>query len=86
MDIFQEIVCRFNKPDIVLFASWLNHKLVKYISFRPDSYAVAVDAFSIYWTKQSVYSFVPFSTLSMVLLKIVEDEAEAVVVAPLRTT
>ena len=27
MDIFQEIVCRFGKPDIDLFASRLNHKL-----------------------------------------------------------
>ena len=86
MDIFQEIVCRFGKPDIDLFASRLNHKLEKYISFRPDPNAMAVDAFSISWTKQYVYIFAPFSTLSMVLRKIVEDEAEALVVAPLWTT
>ena len=55
MDIFQEIVCRFGKPDIDLFASRLNHKLEKYISFRPDPNAMAVDAFSISWTKQYVY-------------------------------
>ena len=29
-------MCRFGKPDIDLFASRLNHKLEKYISFRPD--------------------------------------------------
>ena len=52
MDIFQEIVCRFGKPDIDFFASRLNHKLEKYISFRPDPNAMAVDAFSISWTKQ----------------------------------
>ena len=34
MDIFQEIVCRFGKPDIDLFASRIKHKLEKYISFR----------------------------------------------------
>ena len=45
MDIFREIVCRFGKPDIDLFASRLNHNLEKYISFRPDSNAMAVDAF-----------------------------------------
>ena len=45
MDIFQEIVCRFGKPGIDLFASRLNHKLEKYISFRPDPNAMAVDAF-----------------------------------------
>ena len=43
IDIFQEIVCRFGKPDIDLFASKLNHKLEKYISFRPDPNAMAVD-------------------------------------------
>ena len=47
MDIFQEIVCRFGKPDIDLFASRLNHKLEKYISFRPDPNAMAVNVFSI---------------------------------------
>ena len=86
MDIFQKIVCRFGKPDIDLFASRLNHKLEKYISFRPDPNAMAADAFSISWTKQFFYIFAPFSTLSMVLRKIVEDEAEALVVAPLWTT
>ena len=45
MDIFQEIVCRFGKPDIDLFASRLNHKLEKYISFKPDHNAIAVDVF-----------------------------------------
>ena len=52
----------------------------------PDPNAMAVDAFSISWTKQYVYIFAHFSTLSMVLRKIVEDEAEALVVAPLWTT
>ena len=86
MDIFQEIVCRFGKPDIDLLASRINHKLEIYISFRPGPNAVAEDAFSIYWTKQYVYIFAPFSTLSMVLRKIVKDEAKAIVVAPLWTT
>ena len=86
MDIFQEIVCRFGKPYIYLLVSKLNHKLEKYISFRPDPNAMAVDVFSISWTKQYVYIFSPFSTLSMVLRKIVEDEAEALVVAQLWTT
>ena len=86
MDIFQGIVCRFGKLDIDLFASKLNYKLEKYISFRPDPNAMVVDAFSISWTKQYVFIFAFFSTLSMVLRKIVEDEAEALVIAPLWTT
>ena len=60
MDILQEIVCRFGKLDIDLFASRLNHKLEKYISLRPHSSAKVVDAFSISWTKQYVYIFFTF--------------------------
>ena len=86
INIFQEIVCRFGKPDIDLFTPRLNHKLKKYMSFRSDPNAMAVNAFSISWTKHYVYIFAPFSTLSMVLLKIVEDVAEALVVAPFWTT
>ena len=82
MDIFQEMLCRFSKPNIDLFASRLKHKLEKHISLRPDPNAMAVDAFSIYWTQQYGYIFAPFSTLSLVLQKII-DEAEALVVAPL---
>ena len=79
-------VRRSGRHDIDLFASRLNHKLEKYISFRPDPNAVAVDAFSISWTKQYVYIFAPFSSLSMALRKIMEVEVEALVVAPLWTT
>ena len=46
---------------------------------------MTVDAFSIAWTKQYVYIFAPFSTICVVLRKIVEDEAEALVVARLWT-
>ena len=51
IDIFKEIVDRFGKPEIDLFASRLNHKLDKHISFKPDPNAMAVDTFSISWTK-----------------------------------
>ena len=61
---FQEIVCRFGKPDIDLFASRLNHKLDKYISFRPYPEAMAAGAFSISLTKQYVY-FLHLSTPSV---------------------
>ena len=80
MNIFQQNVCRFGKLEIDLFASGLKHQLEKYISSRQDPKAMAVDAFSISWTYQYVYNFALFSTLSMVLRKIVEDEVEALVV------
>ena len=58
MEIFQEIVCRFGKPDIILFASRLNHKLEKHISLRPDLNAMAVDAFQ----------YIGLKNMSMLLL------------------
>ena len=83
MNIFQDIVCRFGKPDIDLFTSRLNHKLKKYISFRSDPNAMAVNAFSISWTKHYVYIFCTFQHPQYM---IVEDKAEALVVAPFWTT
>ena len=44
-DIFQKICMTFFKPDIDLMASRLNNKSEKYISWHPDPYAFAVDAF-----------------------------------------
>ena len=72
-EIFQKLVDLFGEPEIDLFASRLNHKLENYVSFRPDPNAFAVDAFSKSWSNHFVYIFAPFSTLNMVLRKIVED-------------
>ncbi len=86
MEVFRNIQHRYGHLDIDLFASRLNHKLDNYVSFRPDPNAVALDAFSISWTNMTSYIFAPFSTLGMVLRKIVEDAADAIVIAPIWTT
>ena len=86
MDIFQEIVCRFGKLNINLFASRLNHKLLKYISFRQDPNAMAGMPFQYLGLNKYVYIFAPFSTFSMVLRKIVEVWAEASLVDRLLIT
>ncbi len=86
IEVFLSIEQIYGPFDIDLFASRLNHKLDTYVSFRPDPNAVAVDAFSISWSNMTSYIFAPFSTLGMVLRKIVEDTADAVVVAPIWTT
>ena len=77
---------KFGKPNIDLFASRLNHKLYKYVSYRPDPSAFAVDAFSISWSNCYVYIFAPMSPLNMVFRKIVEDETEALAIATLWNT
>ena len=71
------------KPDIDLFASRINNQFEKYMSYKPDPYALAIDAFSESWSNLNFYAFPPFSLLTRVLKKIREDQATGVIVAPL---
>ncbi|XP_069122383.1 uncharacterized protein [Argopecten irradians] len=75
----------FTKPTVDLFASRLNHQLERYVSWRPDPGAIAIDAFSFIWNEYS-YVFPPFSLLGSVLKKVEEDQAEVILIAPLWTT
>ena len=84
--VFQKILDHFPDLSIDLFASRLNHKLAKYVSFQPEPSAFAVNAFSIEWTGALYYIFSPFSLISKVLQKLEEDKTEAVMIAPLWTT
>ena len=43
------------------FASRLNAKVKKFVSWRPDPEACAVDAFTFDWGTQLNYAFPPFS-------------------------
>ena len=63
MSIFTKITKLFFVPDIDLFASQLNTKLDRYISWIPDPYCFEVDSFSVTWTEFSPYLFPPFSIL-----------------------
>ena len=49
---FDKIVKVFRQPDIDMFASRLNHKCSRYVSWQPDPFAEAVDAFSLDWGKK----------------------------------
>lgn len=73
-------------PDIDLFASRLNCQFKKFVSFRPDPEAYAVDAFNMNWSKLNFYAFPPFCLLPRVLQKIRQEKASGVVVAPLWPT
>ena len=84
--VFKHIVSTFGKPHIDLFASRINHQLSNYISWRPDPWAKAVDAFSVNWSPTYNYCFPPFSIILKVLQKIQQDKAQATVVVPYWTT
>ena len=72
--------------EVDMFASRLNAKLKKYVSFFPDHDAYAIDAFSMTWRNYLLYMFPPFSLIPRILQKIQADQAEVVLVAPVWKT
>ena len=68
-EIFQQITNEWGPPDIDLFASRLNNQLPKYVAWKPDPFAFAVDAFSLAWTEGLMYIFPPFAMIGKVLQK-----------------
>ena len=61
------------QPDIDLFASNLNNKFPKFISWKPCVDAMHVDTFSLNWHDLNAYTFAPFSCLSSVIKKCLDD-------------
>ena len=69
-----------------MFASRLNHKVDKYVSWKPDPQAFAVDALTHNWSCLKFYAFPPFSLIGRILHKMEEDLAEGILVIPCWTT
>lgn len=80
--VFREIIQVFGKFDIDLFASNINFKCKKFISWYPDPEAIGVDAFTYCWEDWYFYAFPPFALIPKVLRKIMVDKAEGVLVVP----
>ena len=51
-EVFQEIISQTFIPEIDLFASRLNAKTAKFVSWHPQPGAVAIDAFSLSWANE----------------------------------
>lgn len=79
---FSKIVTHFGCPDIDLFASRINTKCEKYVSWKRDPYAYDIDAFTLDWHSFYFYAFPPFSLVLKVLNKIIADRATGIVVVP----
>lgn len=83
IDCFTLLVERFKLPNIDLFASRLNHKLDRYVSWRPDPFSRWTDAFTLDWnTFPLCYAFPPFALVGKVVNKCIADSAELLLVAP----
>ena len=65
--VFQSIVRKLGGCDVDLFASRVNAQLKSYVSWRPDPDAMAVDVFTLDWSKFRAFCFPPFSLISRVL-------------------
>nr|CAH7758368.1 unnamed protein product [Callosobruchus chinensis] len=71
---FSCIIQKFGEPEIDLFASRINNKCKKYISWFPDPNSCLVDAFTTCWSKYYFYAFPPFACIARVLEKIIQDK------------
>ena len=67
---------------IDLMSSRTYCQVSKYISWRPDPGAVAIDAFTINWNSLQFWCFPPFSLIPRVIKKIREDQATGLLVVP----
>ena len=61
-DSFNDIYQKLSTPEIDLFASWINKKLARYMSFLPDAEAEAINTFHHIWQEFS-YIFPPFNLI-----------------------
>lgn len=78
-----KIICDiWGKPEVDMFASRLNAKIRKYVSWEPEPFNWRTDAFSFKWTGLYIYCFPPFSLLPRVVRKIQREGVAAIVVAP----
>ena len=83
--VFQWVTQILLYSEIDLFASRLNAKVKKFVSWHPDSEACAVDAFTITLKNQLNYAFPPFSLIPRVLSKVQQDQACVLLVPPVWT-
>ena len=70
------------QPVIDLFATRINNQLPRFVSFRPDPDAEAIDAFTIPWGDLDFYAFPPFICIARILQKIQLEEGMGIVIVP----
>ena len=83
---FKSIIEKFGQPEIDLFATRINAKCDKYVSWFRDPFSMAIDAFTINWSLYYFYAFPPFAIILKVLRKIKDDKATGIIVVPFWAT
>lgn len=82
---FKDIVKKFGKPTIDLFASRINNKCSKYCSWERDPEAHVINSFTVSWKYEFWYAFPPFSLITKVLKKVRDEGSTGIIVVPLWT-
>ena len=80
--VFKQVARRFAPIQVDLFATRINTQLEQYISWKPDPFAMAVDALMTPWTNLQGYAFPPFCLLGRCLQKIASEQATIILIAP----
>ncbi len=77
-NVFDKIVALFGDVQVDLFASRLNFKVQKYVSWLPDPQCFHVDALTLTWQGDSYYAFPPFSLIHRCINKIQADGTDKI--------
>lgn len=83
---FDKLSSAFGQPQVDLFASRINKKCLKYVSWHKDPDAFAINAFTLDWSVFFFYAFPPISVILKTLRKIILNKATGIVVVPLWET
>ena len=66
-----------------LFTSRLTAQLPQYVSWRPDPGAFYIDALALHWKSLMGYAFPHLILIPVVLNKVIQDNADLILVAPI---
>ena len=76
------IDCRYGPHSVDLFATQDNQLLDRYVSWRPNPSAVAVDAFLFPLKGENSYCFPPVSCIPRLLREVLRQPVTITLVAP----
>ena len=86
-NIFLSIIQHFNvQPTIDLFASRLNFKIERYVSFQADPGSILTNALMHDFHKEFCYAFPPINLISRFLRKVELDNLEGLIIVPCWST
>ena len=87
MESLRPVFAKWGEPQIDMFATFANRRLVKFVSPYPDPRAEWTDAMSMPWDKERglLYVFPPFQMVPQVLQKIAQSpELQVILIALLQ--